>query len=86
MEKNEEVETEAVAATANHVELQRERLRLVKLVADTPSEKEMKLNLRQLMHEYNEVKDAAQTVIGALANIQCVTLKSLHEEFELPLK
>lgn len=79
-------EAGAVKATANHVELQRERMRLAKLVADIPSEKAMKLNLRQLMHEYNEIKDAAQTVIGALANVKCVTLKSLHEEFELPLK
>lgn len=82
MEKSEEAE----AATANHVELQRERMHLAKLVVNIPSEKEMKSNLRQLMHEYNEIKDAAQTIIGALANVKCVTLKSLHEEFELPLK
>lgn len=78
MEKNE-------ATTApNHVELQRERMRLVQLVANIPSEKEMKSNLRQLMHEYNEMKDAAQTVIGALAHVKCVTLKSLHDELQLP--
>lgn len=77
-------EHESTAATANHVELQREQLRLAKLLANVPSEREMKANLRRLMHEYNEIKDATQTVIGALANVKCVTLKSLHEEFELP--
>lgn len=89
MEKNEVKAGEGAegAATAvNHVELQRERIRLAKLVANIPSEREMKSNLRQLMHDYNEIKDAAQAVIGALANVKCVTLKSLHEEFELPLK
>lgn len=85
MEKNEQA-TEVAAASASHVQLQRERMRLANLVAEIPSEKEMKSNLRRLMHEYNEIKDAAQMAIGALANVKCVTLKSLHEEFELPLK
>lgn len=70
----------------NHVELERERMRLANLVANIASEKEMKSNLMQLMHEYNETKDATQIVIGALANVKCVTLKSLHEDLQLPSK
>lgn len=89
MDSTKKEKEEAAAATEasnHHVELQRERMRLAKLIANIPSENEMKSNLRQLMHEYNEIKDAAQTIIGALANVKCVTLKSLHEEFQLPMK
>ena len=39
-----------------------------------------------LLHEYNDIKDATQTVLGALATMRGVTVASLHEEYELPLK
>lgn len=38
-----------------------------------------------LLHEYNDVKDATQTIIGAVANIDQVTIKSLHLKYNLPL-
>lgn len=80
-----ETATAAAAAAENQMELERERMRLLQLVANIPNEKEMQSNLRRMMHEYNETKDAAQTIIGALANIKCVTFKNLHEQLQLPL-
>lgn len=44
----------------------------------------LKRKIIDLMHLYNETKDATQTVIGILANINRVTIKTLHEELELP--
>ncbi|XP_043290052.1 DNA repair protein SWI5 homolog [Venturia canescens] len=38
-----------------------------------------------LLHEYNEIKDAAQKVLGAIANMQGVTIASLHKEYNLPI-
>ena len=38
-----------------------------------------------LLHLYNETKDAAQVVIGRLAELEGVTVKSLHEKYSLPL-
>lgn len=39
----------------------------------------------QLLHRYNDVKDATQILIGQLAEINSKTIKALHEEYELPL-
>lgn len=36
------------------------------------------------LHIYNDVKDAAQTVIGAVANIRGDTIKYVHKELNLP--
>lgn len=36
------------------------------------------------LHIYNEIKDAAQTVIGAVANIRGDTIKNVHKELNLP--
>lgn len=54
-------------------------------IATIPSEKEMKSEIIELLHKYNDVKDAAQTVIGAIANAKGVTFKSIHQELNLPL-
>lgn len=35
------------------------------------------------LHEYNDIKDATQIVIGQLANLQQVTVRKLHEDFGL---
>ncbi|CAG0894814.1 unnamed protein product [Cyprideis torosa] len=37
----------------------------------------------ELLHEYNEVKDAAQLVLGKLAEIKGISLKEIHLEFGL---
>lgn len=42
--------------------------------------------IMELLHEYNDIKDAAQVVLGALATMRGVTVASLHKEFDLPLK
>lgn len=49
------------------------------------SENERKTKKMELLHEYNDVKDAAQSIIGVLANLECVTIKSLHQRFGLPI-
>jgi len=43
-------------------------------------------NKIQLLHEYNDLKDSAQIVIGILAEKEGVTIKELHERYGLPLK
>lgn len=50
-----------------------------------PSENDMKTEIMELTHKYNDIKDAAQTVIGAVANVRGVTIKSVHKELNLPL-
>lgn len=62
-----------------------EREKFVALIASISTEKAMKKDLMDLTHKYNETKDAAQTVIGALANVKGVTFKSLHEELKVPI-
>lgn len=44
-----------------------------------------KQEVMMLLHKYNETKDAAQIVLGALANIEGVTVKEMHNKMGLPL-
>lgn len=74
------------AKDKNLADLESERDELLKKVATIPSEKQMKTELMELTHRYNDVKDAAQEIIGALAHIKGVTYKSIHEELNLPTK
>ncbi|KAF7382572.1 hypothetical protein HZH68_015491 [Vespula germanica] len=37
-----------------------------------------------LLHEYNDVKDATQVVFDAVAQINNITVKSLHKDYGLP--
>ena len=37
------------------------------------------------LHEYNDIKDATQVVLGYLADLQGVTVKELHQKFGLPI-
>lgn len=64
--------------------LEAQKRDLSKKIASIPSEKAMKIDIMELTHKYNEIKDATQTVIGALAHIKGVTFKSLHEELKVP--
>lgn len=41
--------------------------------------------IMDLLHEYNDIKDATQVVLGAIAGMRGVTIASLHEEFDLPM-
>ena len=38
-----------------------------------------------LLHKYNDIKDVAQIVMGRLAELENVTVKSLHEKYGAPL-
>lgn len=46
---------------------------------------ERKQEIMNLLHEFNDVKDAAQIVIGNLANMQGKTIKEMHLSYNLPL-
>lgn len=37
------------------------------------------------LHEYNEIKDLTQSVLGHLANIEQTTTAALHAKYNLPL-
>ncbi|KAI8118481.1 hypothetical protein FF38_12277 [Lucilia cuprina] len=52
---------------------------------DSTAPAERKKEIMKLLHEFNDVKDAAQIVIGKLANMQGKTIKELHLEYNLPL-
>ncbi|KAH8335301.1 hypothetical protein KR074_009001 [Drosophila pseudoananassae] len=38
----------------------------------------------QLLHEYNDLKDATQIVLGALATMKGVPVRSLYASYNLP--
>lgn len=40
----------------------------------------------QALHNYNEMKDLAQFVLGYLASVEQVTVAALHERYNLPLE
>lgn len=44
----------------------------------------MKKKTINQLHIYNDIKDATQTVIGAVANIRGDTIKNIHKELDLP--
>lgn len=60
------------------------RNHLIEEIASIPNEQQMKTEIMELMHKYNETKDAAQILIGGVANVREVTIKSVHEELHLP--
>ncbi|KAH8264797.1 hypothetical protein KR038_001698 [Drosophila bunnanda] len=39
----------------------------------------------ELLHEYNDLKDATQLVLGALATMKSVPIRSLYSTYNLPL-
>ncbi|KAH8296146.1 hypothetical protein KR054_002352 [Drosophila jambulina] len=39
----------------------------------------------ELLHEYNDLKDATQLVLGALATMKGVPIRSLYTAYNLPL-
>ncbi|XP_023178281.1 DNA repair protein SWI5 homolog [Drosophila hydei] len=38
----------------------------------------------KLLHEYNNLKDATQTVLGALAQAKGLPIKDMHKIYNLP--
>lgn len=39
----------------------------------------------EVLHEYNDMKDLAQMVLGYLADVEHVTIGELHRRFKLPM-
>lgn len=56
----------------------------MKCLADSYSEDELQLHIDKL-HEYNEVKDMGQLLLGKLAEVQGTTTAVLYERFGLQL-
>lgn len=44
-----------------------------------------KLKRMELLHKYNDIKDATQVIINRLANIEQVTVAEIHKRYNLPL-
>lgn len=42
-------------------------------------------NEMRALHDYNEIKDLTQSVLGQLANIEQTTAAALHAKYNLPL-
>ncbi|KAJ8966895.1 hypothetical protein NQ317_003929 [Molorchus minor] len=40
----------------------------------------------QALHEYNEMKDLTQMVLGYLADAEHVTVSELHKRYDLPME
>ncbi|XP_022218093.1 DNA repair protein SWI5 homolog [Drosophila obscura] len=41
-------------------------------------------HIMELMHEYNNLKDATQLVIGTLAALKDISIRSAHDMYNLP--
>lgn len=46
--------------------------------------KQQKEEHMRLLHEYNNLKDATQIVLGALAQAKGVSIKEMHKKYNLP--
>lgn len=40
----------------------------------------------ELLHTYNDIKDATQLLLGTVANAEGVTTRELHKKFQLPIE
>lgn len=56
----------------------------IALLASSYSEEELQLHIQKL-HEYNEIKDTGQILLGKIAEFEGVTTSSLYERFDLSL-
>ncbi|KAJ8501645.1 hypothetical protein ONZ45_g12062 [Pleurotus djamor] len=68
---------------ARAAELQREMADLQKRLGDGVDAEEIVKRHIRLLHDYNEAKDAAQILIGRLANMRETTVRQIHEEMGL---
>lgn len=59
-----------------------EELSKLRTELDSAPSKQTTMNY---LHEYNNIKDATQVVLGALAQMREVTIASLHKEYNLPI-
>lgn len=67
-------------------ELQKQELELDKEITSLEEQglktEELQVHIENL-HCYNEIKDAAQLVMGRLAELEGVTVKEMHEKYEI---
>lgn len=54
--------------------------------AEIQSKDNQKKEIMELLHEYNDIKDATQIVLSALANYEGTTIKEMHLKYNLPLE
>lgn len=66
-------------------ELKEKLHNLEKTTSTFNSNNNQKKEVMQLMHQYNDIKDATQVVLGKLSNLEGVTLKEMHLKYNLPL-
>ncbi|KAH8410800.1 hypothetical protein KR222_010460 [Zaprionus bogoriensis] len=52
--------------------------------SSSASAKQSKEKHMRLLHEYNNLKDATQTVLAALAQAKGLPLRALHSTYNLP--
>ncbi|EIW87312.1 hypothetical protein CONPUDRAFT_149340 [Coniophora puteana RWD-64-598 SS2] len=71
-------------AQKNRLEqLQAEVNELQKTLGENKNAERIVANHIQLLHRYNEAKDAAQILIGRLANLKGTTVRQIHEDMDL---
>lgn len=72
----------------NMEELLRKEAELDEEIAQLHSEGLLAIELDHqidLLHRYNDIKDAAQSVMGRLAELDGVTVKHLHDKYGAPI-
>lgn len=65
--------------------LEKDEMEIDKLLQNVSSERVRQYQLN-LFHEYNDLKDAAQAVMGLLADINGTTVTHVHERFGIDIK
>jgi len=53
-------------------------------IKSSKSDEQQKQKHLQLLHEYNDLKDATQTVLGALAQAKGLLVKDMYKTYNLP--
>lgn len=68
-------------------ELKALKKQLQEIVGDNGNDDEemYKQKRMELLHRYNDIKDAAQIIIGALATAEQKTIAEVHAELDLPM-
>ncbi|KAG0013930.1 swi5-like zinc finger protein [Podila clonocystis] len=71
------------ALKAMILELQAEEQALIKKIRDEGSAKEIIDRHIQQLHEYNEIKDVGQVILGKCAELEGTTIKKQYENYGL---
>lgn len=77
-------EKKKLAAVLGKLQIENKELQLKIDGSSMSSEYERKTEIMNLLHSYNEIKDATHSIIGALANLEGVTIKHIHKQVNLP--